>query len=361
MTLTDRLDSYLDERDLAAVWFARPASFAWLTGGDNVVDRAGDHGVAAVGYDGSETTVVTDDIEGERIAAEELPRVDAAVETFPWHERSLAEAVAERSPEPAAADFDVSGFEPVADPAALRQPLTDGQIERYDELAGEAAAALEDVLRETGPADTELSVAASIRGAIEGLDAATPVVLVGGGERAPAYRHYTPTRTELGDYALASVTVERAGLHVSCTRTVAFDPPEWLDGRTGAAARVEASALAATRRAARAGGTAGDVFAAIREAYDAVGWAGEWRNHHQGGAAGFAGREWIGTPDHPAPVSAPMAYAWNPTVQGAKSEDTHLVTAESVETLSTTGEWPTRTVESVDGELTFDRPAPLSP
>ena len=38
MTLQERLDSYLDSTDLEAVWFARPNSFAWLTGGgDNVV------------------------------------------------------------------------------------------------------------------------------------------------------------------------------------------------------------------------------------------------------------------------------------------------------------------------------------
>ena len=28
----DRLEAFLDERGLEAVWFARPANFAWLTG-----------------------------------------------------------------------------------------------------------------------------------------------------------------------------------------------------------------------------------------------------------------------------------------------------------------------------------------
>ena len=62
MDRTDRLDAYLAERDLAAVWFARPNSFAWLTGGDNVVSAASEAGVAAAGYDGDRVTVVTDNL-----------------------------------------------------------------------------------------------------------------------------------------------------------------------------------------------------------------------------------------------------------------------------------------------------------
>jgi Xaa-Pro aminopeptidase len=136
---------------------------------------------------------------------------------------------------------------------------------------------------------------------------------------------------------------------------VAFDPPEWLTDRHTAAARVETSALEATQVAAANAGRAGNVFSDVQEAYEQVGWGGEWRNHHQGGAAGFAGREWIATPDHEARVYEPMAYAWNPTVQGAKSEDTVLVTSDGFEVLTETGEWPTLEVESVWGTTSLER------
>jgi Xaa-Pro aminopeptidase len=139
---------------------------------------------------------------------------------------------------------------------------------------------------------------------------------------------------------------------------VAFDPPAWLSARHRAACRVEATALAATRAVGREGGTAGDVFEAVREAYDVVGWSGEWRNHHQGGAAGFAGREWIATPGATASVRLPMAYAWNPTVAGAKSEGTVLVTASGYERL-TAGEWPTVTAEAVGRDERLERPGLL--
>jgi Xaa-Pro aminopeptidase len=352
---TDRLDAYLDERGLEAVWFAKPNGFAWLTGGDNVVDADADVGIAAAGYDGT-LRVITDGIESERLADEELPD-PFAVESFPWYADSLAGAVAERSPAPAAADFDVPGFERV-DGSRLRQPLTDDDVERYRELGREAAAAVETVCRNLEPEDPEYEVAAGIDISLASRDVDTPVVLVGGAERAQAYRHYTPSDATLGDYALVSVTAERAGLYASLTRTVAFDAPDWLEERHRAAARVEATALAATEAAAAgdltdasgsdAPDTAGDVFDAIREAYDAVGFPDEWRNHNQGGAAGFAGREWFAAPGSDEPVRRPMGYAWNPTVQGTKSEDTHLVAPGFTEALTKTGQWPTHEVEPVD-------------
>ncbi|MEF8780804.1 MAG: M24 family metallopeptidase, partial [Haloferacaceae archaeon] len=245
-----RLDAFLDERGLEAVWFARPNGFAWLTGGSNVVDRHAPIGVAAAGYDG-EFRVVTDDVEAGRLAAEAVPEA-FAVEEYPWHASDLAAAVADRSPGLAAADFPVPGLDEV-DPGGLRQPLSDADVDRYRELGREVAAAVETVCRELEPGDTEHEVAAGLRIALAARDVETPVVLVGGAERARRYRHYTPTDAALGEYALVSVTAERGGLYASCTRTVAFDPPDWFEDRFRAAARVEATALAATRAVAGEG------------------------------------------------------------------------------------------------------------
>jgi len=351
-----RLDELLSARSLSAVWFARPNGFAWLTGGSNIVDRREPTGVAAAGYDGEDVRVITDNIEADRLRDEELP-ASVVVESDGWYVESLAAAVKARSPEPAAADFDVPGFAAI-DGSWLRQPLTDGDVTRYRDLAETVAGAVEATCRDASPGDTEQALAAALRQrlATAGVDA--PVLLVGGAERAQQYRHPTPTGTAVGGYAMVIVTGERDGLYASCTRTVAFDPPFWLTDRHAAATRVEATALAATRAVGNRGGTAAAVFDAIREAYDAVGWPDEWQRHHQGGAAGFAGREWIATPDTSAAVTLPMAYAWNPTVEGAKSEDTVLVSADGYETL-TEGEWPTVSAAAVGYDETFERPAVL--
>lgn len=358
MNRRERLSSSLDRHDLDSIWFARPNSFAWLTGGSNVVDRESTAGVAAVGFDG-DWRVLTDTIEADRIADEELPDLDATVERYPWYESSLVEALADRVDGRAAADVAVPGFDRV-DPASLRQPLTDRDISRYRTLGRETAAAVESVCRELRSDDTEHEVAAAVTVALSARGIESPVILVGGSDRATSYRHYTPTDTELGAYALVSVTAQRQGLHASCTRTVTFDPPPWLEDRHAAATRVEVATLEATQTTAAQDGTAGDVFDAIRDAYAAEGYPDEWTEHHQGGAAGYAGREWIATPDHEATVETPMAYAWNPTVQGAKSEDTVLVTRDGFEVLTATGEWPTTEVTVPSDDLTISRPEPLS-
>ncbi|QLG48109.1 M24 family metallopeptidase [Natrinema halophilum] len=373
MDKRERLEDYIESHNLDSVWFARPNSFAWMTGGSNVVDRETDAGVAAIGYDGRDVTLLTNNIEADRIVAEELPELEpseVSVEQFPWYTTSLPEAIAERVPNDGrvAADISVAGLERI-DPTPLRQPLTERDSERYRDLGRETAAAVESVCRELRPDDTEHEVASALRIALSAREIEAPVVLVGGAERAQRYRHYTPTQAELGEYALLSVTAERDGLHASCTRTVAFDGPDWLTDRHTAAARVETTALAATRDASGVvevanetttntgeTGSAGDVFGSIQNAYAELGYEGEWTNHHQGGAAGFAGREWIAAPDHEAPIVAPMAYAWNPTVKGAKSEDTALVTDDGIELLTTTDAWPTTTVAAVEYDLELDRP-----
>ncbi|WP_311172502.1 M24 family metallopeptidase [Halobellus ordinarius] len=388
----ERLSAFLDSEGLDAVWFGRPNSFAWLTGGSNVVDRDADVGVAAAGYTREDGFVaVTDNIEAERLATEELSDPFDIV-SVPWYESSLRGAVAEATPGAGAADFDVPGLAAI-DASRLRRPLSATDVDRYRTLGREVAAAIERVARELRPEDTEREVAAGLRIALATRGIEAPVALVGGSERARTYRHFTPTTAELGEYALLSVTAERGGLYASATRTVAFeDAPAWLTERHETAMRVEATAIGATVRAAgvgargqttdsgtaeggeraadetttgtqtTGGGTAGDVFAAISEAYGTLGEPGEWRNHHQGGATGFAGREWFAMPESDEPVETPLGYAYNPTVRGTKSEDTVLVTDAGAEVLTTTGQWPTRSVASVaDEEFSIERHTVYTP
>jgi Xaa-Pro aminopeptidase len=350
----DRLDAFLDEHDLEAVWLARSNSFAWLTRGSNVVDVGSEVGVAAVGYDGSSLEVLTANNERDRFREEELPG-DVTVDAFDWWEGSLAEAVADRSPTPAGADFEVPGLRRV-DVSSLRRPLTAADVDLSRDVGEAAAAAVEAACRELTPETTEREASGLVHRRLVDSGFTVPCVLIGGADRARRHRHFTPQPTPIGEYAVVTAGVERYGLYDSITRIVAFDPPDWLSERHAVASRVHATALAASRAVGRSGGTAGEVFDAIRDAYDELGHPGEWRNHHQGGAAGFAMREWIAAPGSDASVRLPMTFAWNPTLPGAKSEETVLVTDDGCEVLTTTGEWPTSRFEAVG----FDTEIPLS-
>lgn len=342
----DRLDAYLKTNELESIWLATPHLFAWLTGGSNLVERAGQTGVAAVGYDGDDVAVVTNNIEAQRLLDEELDD-DVSVEHHAWHESDVKRAVADRAPVPAAADFAWPGFERV-ERATLTQPLTEADVERYRALSRETATVVESVARDARPDDTEQSLAASLHGSLQAKGIESTVVLVGGENRLQRYRHFTPQPVEVGRYAILTVVGVRDGLNTAVTRTVAFESaPDWLFERYEDVCRVAATAYAATRRAGRRDGTSGDVFDAIRRAYEEVQYPEEWTNHHQGGALGTRGREWVGSPDGSEPITLPMAYAWNPTVPGAKNEETVLVTDDQIDVLSQTGEVPTRTVEAI--------------
>lgn len=264
-----RLDTFLDRNGLNAVWFARPNNFAWLTGGENIVDEASSVGIAAAGYTGTQLHVLTNNIEAERLADEELPD-DAVIEAYLWYEGDLATVLAERSPTPAAADFDVPGFERV-DARGLRQPLSDADVEAYRELGADTAVAVENVCRDVEAETTEQEAAAALREELAVRDVRASVALVGNETRATTYRHYTPQSAELGSYALLSVTAARAGLSASLTRPVCFDAPSWHEERRAAAARVATTALAATRSAGFSDGPSNRIFSEIQDAYAATG------------------------------------------------------------------------------------------
>ena len=344
-----RLDRVMDEHDLATVWLAHADNFGWLLGGDNLVNHRNPEGVGAIGYDGDELTVLTTNIEAPRLRDEEVP-AEVTVDSFPWHDSSLGAEIAARTDGPFGADVALPDAQTI-DPTTFRMPLTERDIERSRSLGRDVAAGLEAACRVAEPDDNERDVAAAISAELQSRGIQPPVVLVGGGSRAPVHRHFTPTDARLGEYALASVSATRGGCWVSTTRTIALDPPEWLADRTTKAQQVDVAVIRATQTAS----TAGEAFSALQDAYTAVDEPDEWREHHQGGASGYAGREWVATPDHAGRVHRPQTYAWNPTVRGAKSEDTVLVTDDGVEVLTTTGEWPTTNVEPAGGGEPLDR------
>ncbi|MFB6103623.1 MAG: M24 family metallopeptidase [Halobacteriaceae archaeon] len=350
-----RLDAVLADRDLDSIWVLDPVNVAWLLGADTVVDSSSQTGVAAVGYDGEAVTAVVPSNDADRLRTEELPDT-VTVEPFDWTAGVVEGVLPDLTVGARGADVPLPGFEPV-EATAFTHPLVEADLATYREVGAATAAAVEGAARSADATSTEREVAADLRARLARRDVTATVVLVGGAARAQRYRHPTPQDTTLGGYAVVSVTGRRNGLHASCTRTVTFDAPGWLRERHATACRIEAEAVAATERVAAAGGSAAEVFAAIRDAYASVGWPDEWRAHHQGGATGYAGRAWVATPDADMGVEVPMGYAYNPTVAGAKSEDTHLLTADEREVLTATGDWPTIAVDA--GDVVLERPAVL--
>ena len=89
------------------------------------------------------------------------------------------------------------------------------------------------------------------------------------------------------------------------------------------------------------GVSAGELIDHAKKWFAENGFAGELESHHQGGAIGYAEREWIATPGSHEIVHDRQAFAWNPIVQGTLSFDTFLVYKDRVENLNDVSGWPT--------------------
>jgi Xaa-Pro aminopeptidase len=102
-------------------------------------------------------------------------------------------------------------------------------------------------------------------------------------------------------------------------------------------AKVEAAALDASRP----GVTLGSVYASIAAAYASAGHPSAEDLHHQGGSCGYLSRDVVARPGSREVIAPWSAVAWNPSLPGAKIEDTILVTDSGAEEIVTLDDrWP---------------------
>lgn len=303
-------------------------NFAWYTGGgDNRVDHSSPVGVASVLVTRERDVILADNIEAERIAREQTPTFE--VVSYPWFEGPRA--VLQQLLGPGRSGVLSDSIVPVpsfirmdTEIAQLRWVLDDDAIELYRRVGTEAAAALEEAAAAVIPGMTELEAAAEIVSACRRRGLYSPVVLAAGDDRIARYRHPVPTTSEFHRRVMLVLCAEQGGLYANITQFVHFEPPDedWLRRRE-ATERI----LARLRdEATKPGRTLGEVLEDAKAYYREEGFPEEWRLHHQGGMTGYATREVIATPDSTVEIRPGMAYAWNPSVTGAKSEETFVLT-----------------------------------
>jgi Xaa-Pro aminopeptidase len=350
---------WLDDHALHAVLFGSQDWFAWLTaGGRGYVSTGEQGGVASILVSRDDAFLLTTNIELERLLDEEVPRALPFVPVErPWHEvvddgdlvRDLVD------PAGAVSDMAANGLAPApSDLVDLRFTLLEPEIERYRALGRDAAEAVESVCRSVGRGDPEHDVASALAEEAVRRGIVALVDLVAADDRIGAYRHPLPTDRGVQRTLLVALTGRRHGLHASLTRMVSFGPPDDdLVARHDAVTRVDATELLTSRP----GVTLGEVFAAAAARYEAEGFPGEWRSHHQGGLTGYAGREIFATASSTHRLEVGQALAWNPSITRVKSEDTVVVAERGPEILTATHEWPQRGVAVDAGAI--DRPAIL--
>jgi Xaa-Pro dipeptidase len=288
-------------------------------------------GVADLVLTGDRELVLTSIIEAPRMRSEQTP--DLEVLEYPWHEGPEA-ALREATGGPSlGADVELPGAAGVADDVAgLRRVLDPDAIERLRAVGRDASAAMAEAADEVEPGMDELEAAAGLAAACKRRGLTPTVLLAAADERIRLHRHPVPVGARIERRAMLVASAERGGLYANLTRIVELDDPD-----AELARRVAATEEILTRmreEATRPGRTLADAFADCTRFYAEAGFPDEWRLHHQGGTTGYGSREVIATPATADPIVAGNAFAWNPSITGAKAEETFVLTEEGPEVVA---------------------------
>jgi Xaa-Pro dipeptidase len=346
-----RLQQFMEEQGLDAVVLSRHENIAWATAGlvDIRVGVLRETGIASLLFNrNGKAFYLSTNNEAPRLAAEEFPQLDYEPLIQPWYANDVMASIAKVVGGGNVAADAPLGVLPVLALQPLRFELTPTEIERYRWLGAHTAAAVTQVLLGLRPGMSETMMQAKLAEQLILRQIMPSVYLTAVDDRVRKYRHAVPRAGVLEHYGMVNFCSRRWGLAISMTRFVHFGPmPDELTEKFAAVAVVNAKILHATR----GGKSADELFAVAREAYVAAGYAGEERMHHQGGATGYAEREWVARPGGQEQVLNNQAFAWNPSLQGAKAEDTALLQDGTIETITLTPELPT--VKTILGGIEY--------
>lgn len=319
--------------------------FSWATaGGSSVVIFTSETGVAEIFITMEHAWVLTNRIEKDRLAHEELPSdFDFEITSFPWEETDSAARFVQSRLKGGLCHSDKPAHleKPLPyDFQQLKMVLLPEEIKRYRHLATSAAEAMTEALTKAEPGWTEQQLAGEGARSLwsRGLD--PTLILVGSERRTQTYRHPIAKAEKLGDYAMMVFCARQYGLYANLTRFIFFREPAPHEKRQfELVAEVEAAAFEMS-----VGGTPlAAVYETLSDAYGRIGMPEEIHRHHQGGPTGYLSREQVASAESPRyQVLQPgMAVAWNPSLPGAKIEDTALITEEGLEILTVDPRWPT--------------------
>jgi len=351
-----RIKNLLAKHQADALLLQRVSSFAWATcGAASYINTATTTGVGSLLITPKGRYLITDNIEAPRFEKEEkLAAQGWEFKVAPWYGANPAIAeltsglkLAADVPYPGA--IDLSG-----EMARLRANLLSEEDARYRALSKLCAEAMDAAIRAVRPGQSEFEIAALLDRETQ-LRGVQPIVnLIATDERIFNFRHPLPYSKKLQKYAMLVLCGRQHGLVTSITRLVHFGRlPDEVRQKMEAVARIDAAFIAATRPSH----TLGDVFKRATDEYRAAGFPDEWQLHHQGGPAAYEPREYLGTPDSQDTVEVGQVYAWNPSITGAKSEDTVLIGPSGNDVMTEIPGWPMLKIE-VDGQ-TWQRPAIL--
>lgn len=343
----EQVNKFLDEEGLKGILLTQVRNVYWMTAGlaNNQIVLNKDVGAASllIMRDG-EKYVICNGSEAGRLMDETLGDLGYELKMFNWYESNPKKDIRSKIIYDLAdggkigSDIDYPGTVLKSDEfAKLRFSFTDMEIKRYRWLGKETTEAVAEVCRKIKPGMNEFEIEYMTANALRARGIFPTVLLIAVDERIYKYRHALAGGAILKKYAMVNVVAEKWGMPIAVTRFVHFGPlPEELAKKIKAAAEVNANYEAATVP----GKKLSDIFEGCKTWYADVGFEGEWQKHHQGGAIGYNDREYCIYPHIDGTVQENQAFAWNPTITGAKIEDTIISYKDSIKVITVSKDWP---------------------
>lgn len=349
MEKLDRIREWMLTRGYEGLILSRRDNYTWITdGGKNHVMSSVESGVGHLVITEDQIWLVADSSDAPRLAAEQNP-LEARVLQIPWYESAEDRICRLLSGKNLGSDTGMGRTDNVQQELVeLRMDLTEEEICRYREIGTKCAAIVEQVCKDARPDQTEEEVAADLRCRCIQAGISPDCVLVGADERISRYRHPVPTKKRIRQCLMVVLGGEKYGLNISMTRMVYFTPiPEEIRERYEKTQEI----FAGMQTMMRDGMPYREYFSKVQELYRKAGWPEEWKMHHQGGPTGYGCRELVIGPQQEGWIRKGRAYAWNPTIQGTKCEETTFLTEAGAEIFTRIGEWPCRQIKTPWGEF----------
>lgn len=350
-----RLRELMLSLGLKGVLLKKQSNYSWFTaGGVNAVVTSTEMGSSSLLITEREKFCIASRIEARRNMEEEgLEELGFSLLSYEWYEGDELQCVEKILPRGVVgSDVPVDGMRFVGDEIKrLRYPLTDSEVNRYLWLGERTSEAIETVLQEVKPGDTESEITGELarllwRHRIDqvGFQAAAD-------GRVYKYRHPIPTERRVEKYLMLNVMSRKWGLHITVTRLLSFgEVPKALRKQYEDNVFIECLMIAMTKP----GEIAGNIFTRARELYKELGYGDEWRLHHQGGAMGYEVRDYICDARCTEVVLENQCFCWNPSISGTKSEDGFIVLRDGFVFLTKPVLFPTLRLEA--NGIVFIRP-----
>ncbi|MBI4536025.1 MAG: M24 family metallopeptidase [Ignavibacteriae bacterium] len=357
-----RVQAFLDSESLDGILLTQVRNVNWITAGtaNTQIVLNKDVGAASllVKRDGT-MFLICSGSESDRLMDQSLREQGYQLRMYRWFEANPVKDtrgdIIRELKGKIGSDVPFPGTLVVADRfKRLRFSLTDSEITRYRWLGSQTTDAISDVCRKVRIGMSEFEIEAMTATALRSRGILPTVLLVAVDERITKYRHVLPAGAPLKKYVMVNVVAEKWGMPVAVTRFAHFgELPAELDSKLKKTAKVNAHFQAATVP----GKSCAELFEECKQWYDDAGYPDEWMKHHQGGAIGYDDREYVIYPGIQEVVQERQAFAWNPTITGAKVEDTMIAFNDHCEVVTRAENWPMIKIE-VNGK-TYGQPGVL--